>query len=90
MGERILPDDLQLDDRLEFDGHRYVVVGTGPNEATLDRVGDSGVTLKVFKWALTDAIGVELETSLSQAEFSRSVETTTEARNHENTDTRDS
>jgi len=73
--EQLWPDDLRLDDRLEFDGHTYKVVGTGPGEATLDRVDDDSFTIKVFRWAFTDTVAVELETSLSQEEFERSLQT---------------
>jgi len=73
--EPLWPDDLELDDTLTFDGDEYAVVGTGPGEATLERVDDESVTLEVFRWALSDSIGIELETSLTQAEFERSVET---------------
>jgi len=76
--ERLWPDDLELDDRLEFDGHEYVVVGSGPGEATLDRVDDDSFTIEVFRWAFTNEVGIELETHMSQEEFERSLHTDTE------------
>lgn len=76
--ERVWPDDLELDDRVEFDGHEYVVVGTSPAEATLERVDNDDYTVEVFRWALTDLVGLELETSMSQEEFGRTVDTDTE------------
>ncbi len=76
--EHLWPDDLELDDRLEFDGDEYVVVGTGPGEATLDRVDDDSFTIEVFRWAFTNEVGIELETHVSQEEFERSLETDTD------------
>jgi len=75
---RIWPDDLELDDRLKFDGQEYVVIGTGPGEATLERTDDDSFTLEVFRWAFTDQVGLELETAMSQEEFERSVRTETD------------
>lgn len=76
--ERIWPDDLELDDRVEFDGHEYIVVGTGPGEATLERVDDDSITAEVFRWALTGQVAFELETTMSSEEFGRSVDTGTD------------
>jgi len=76
--ERAWPDDLELDDRLKFDGQEYVVIGTGPGEATLERTNDDSFTVEVFRWALTDQVGFELETAMSQEEFKRSVHTDTD------------
>jgi hypothetical protein len=75
--ERVWPDDLELGDRLKFDGQEYVVIGTGPGEAALERTDDDSFTLEVFRWALTDQVGLELETDMSQEEFGRSVRTGT-------------
>lgn len=71
--EPFWPDDLKMGDCVEFDGHKYEVVGTGPGEATLDRVGDSDVTAEVGRWAITNAVYVELEQTVSQEEFAQSV-----------------
>jgi hypothetical protein len=73
--EQIWPDCLETDDRLKFDGNEYVVIGTGPTEATLERVDNGDYTIKVGRWAFTDAVYVELEISMSQDEFARSVQT---------------
>jgi hypothetical protein len=75
MSERLWPEDLQLDDCFEFDGHEYVVVGTGPNEATLERIGDDSFTIEVFRWAFTESVGVELKSTISQEEFEQSLQT---------------
>jgi len=76
--EKFWPDDLEMGDRVDFDGHDYVVVGTGPSEATLDRINGDGTKLEVFRWALTDAVVFELEKTVSQEEFERLVDTDTE------------
>jgi hypothetical protein len=75
---RVWPDDLELDDRVKFDGNEYIVVGTGPAEATLERVDNDDNTIEVFRWAFTDSVGLELKTSMSQEEFGRSVDTDTD------------
>lgn len=77
--EQLWPDDLELDDRLTFDGHEYVVVGTGPGEATLDRVDDETITMEVFRWAITGQVGIELETTVSPESFERAVKSGGEA-----------
>ena len=76
--EQIWPDCLETDDRFKFDGNEYVVIGTGPAEATLERVDNGDYTIKVGRWAFTDEVYVELEISMSQDEFARSVQTDTE------------
>jgi hypothetical protein len=72
-GDKVWPDDLEMGDRVDIDGHDYVVVGTGPGEATLDRVNGDGVTAEVFRWAFTDRVGIEIEIGMSQDEFERNV-----------------
>ena len=67
--KRTWPDDLKLGDRFQFQGDTYEVVGTGPGEATADRVGDQDVTAEIGRWAFTDAVYIELEISMSQQEF---------------------
>lgn len=74
VGQKRWPDDLEMGDRLEFDGHEYEVVGTGPGEATLDRVGDDSFTIEVFRWAITGAVGIEFETAMTQEEFEQAIE----------------
>jgi hypothetical protein len=76
--ERVWPDDLEIGDTVTFDGHEYEVVGTGPGEATIERVDDDNVTAEVFRWAFTDAVGIELERSFEQDEFGQFVDTATE------------
>ena len=75
--KQLWPDCLEMDDRLRFDGNEYVVIGTGPAEATLMRVDDDDYRVKVGRWAFSDAVYVELETSMSQDEFGRSLHTGT-------------
>lgn len=72
--EQLCPDDLEMDDRIEWEGHTYVVVGTGPGEATLDRVDDQSITMEVFRWAITGQVGIELETTVSPEAFEKTVE----------------
>lgn len=72
--QQLHPGDLSLDDRLEFDGHEYVVVGTGPAEAALERVDDSSIQLEVFRWAIVGTIGIELETTVDRDQFQDMVE----------------
>lgn len=76
--EQTWPDDLELGDEFEFDGHTYEVVGTGPAEAKAERVDNDDYTVEVGRWAFTDAVYVELEVSMAQDEFGRSVQTATE------------
>jgi hypothetical protein len=71
----VWPDDLEIGDHVKFDGDEYFVVGTGPGEATLERVDDDSITAEVFRWAFTDSVGIELETAYSQDEFGAMVET---------------
>jgi len=73
--ERRWPDDLEMGDRLEIDGHTYKVVGTGPAEATLERDDDDTAEARVFRWALTDGVGFELTKTVTQSEFERSLHT---------------
>jgi hypothetical protein len=75
---RVWPDDLELGDTVEFDGHEYEVVGTGPGEATIERVDDDSFTAEVFRWAFTDNVGIELETAFGQEEFERMIDTEAE------------
>jgi len=70
----IWPDDLEMDDRIEFDGDEYVVVDTRAGEATLERVDDDSFTAEVFRWVFTNQVGIELETAMSQEEFGHSVQ----------------
>lgn len=72
--EATWPDDLEVDDRVEIDGHTYVVTGTGPGEASIERVGNQDVVGKVFRWAFTGAVGVELKTDFTQEQFENCVE----------------
>jgi len=73
--EKLWPSDLQLDDKMVFDGDEYIVVGTGRGEATLHPVdADKNTEMKVFRWALINSVGIELETSISQEEFQQLVE----------------
>lgn len=76
--QRLWPDDLEMGDTLEIDGFTYEVVGTGPSEATLERLDDETVEAKIFRWAFTDSVGIELTRTLSQEEFERSIDTQTE------------
>lgn len=69
----IFPDELEMGDRVEFDGNEYEVVGTGPGEATLERLGDMDYKAEVFRWAFTDSVGIELEASFTQSEFGEMV-----------------
>lgn len=71
--QQIWPDDLELGNRFEFDGHTYEVVGTGPGEATADRVDNDSYTVEVGRWAITNAVFVELEVTMDQDEFDRLV-----------------
>lgn len=71
--EHVWPDDLEMGDRVEFDGHRYEVVGTAPGEASLERVDNDSYTAEVFRWAFTDAVGIELETEFEQQQFEKMV-----------------
>lgn len=73
--DRVWPDDLELGDIVEFDGDEYEVVGTGPGEATIERVDGDSYTAEVFRWAFTDQVGVELETAFDQDEFGSMVDT---------------
>jgi len=76
--DHVWPDDLELGDTVEFDGDEYEVVGTGPGEATIERVDDDSYTAEVFRWAFTDQVGIELETAFDQDEFGRMVDTDTD------------
>lgn len=68
------PDDLQVGDTLEVDGHTYEVDGTGPAEASLQRVDNEDVTANVFRWAVTGAVEFEQQRTLTQEEFNRLVD----------------
>jgi hypothetical protein len=78
--DQVWPDDLELGDKFEFDGYTYEVVSTGLAEATADRVDNDEITVEMFRWAITDQVGIELETAVSQEEFGHSLQTDT---NHE-------
>ena len=78
--ERLWPDELELDDRVKFDGNEYVVVGTGPAEATLERADGMDVTAKAFRWAFSNAVEIELSTTVKQDAFERYVEPDTDRR----------
>lgn len=73
--ETVWPDELEMGDRVEFDGHTYIVTGTGPAEASLERVDDPDVTGKVFRWAFTNNVEFEFKKTLDQEDFGRCVAT---------------
>lgn len=75
--ERLWPDDLEVGDSVEIDGHTYEVVGTGPAEATLERADNTDMVAEVCRWAVSNTVGIELKKTVSQAEFRRSVDTDT-------------
>lgn len=56
------------------DGDEYEVVGTGPGKATVERVDDDSYTAEVFRWAVTNQVGIELKTDFSQEEFGELVD----------------
>ena len=67
------PDCLELGDIIELAGREFEVVGTGPAEATLECVEDESYTAEVFRWAFSNAVGVETEVAFEQDEFGRLV-----------------
>jgi hypothetical protein len=72
-GDQFWPDNLELGDRFEFDGDTYQVVGTGPGKATADRVGDDSITIELGRYAFTNAVYIEMETTMDQEAFAQSV-----------------
>jgi hypothetical protein len=73
LGE-LWPDNMKMGDTVEFRGHKYEVVGTGPGKAQIECVDDENVTGEIFRWAFTNEVGVELEVGFSQSEFSERVQ----------------
>lgn len=67
--QQVWPDDIEMGDRLEFNGDEFEVVGTGPAEATLETTGEKGIELKIFRWAISDDVGIKATTTVSQDEF---------------------
>lgn len=72
--DELWPDDLEMGDTLDVAGHEYEVVGTAPGKATIERVDDDSIIGEVFRWALTDHVGIEIERQFSQSEFEERVE----------------
>jgi len=71
--KEIWPDSLELEDEIEYNGDKYEVVGTGPGEAMIEKISDSSITGEVFRWAFTDAVGIEIEASFEQEGFEKMV-----------------
>jgi hypothetical protein len=69
----VYPDDLEMGQTVAFDGNEYEVVDTGPGEAMIERTDDTGIRAEVFRWAFTDAVGIELEAQFEQNEFASMV-----------------
>jgi hypothetical protein len=72
--DELWPDDLEMGDTMDLAGHEYKVVGTAPGKATIERVDDDSIIGEVFRWALTDQVGIEIERQFSQSEFEERVE----------------
>ena len=71
--DQLWPDALEVGDRITIADCKYEVTGTGPAEASIERTDDSNVTGELFRWAFSNAVGVEIEQSYEQDEFGEMV-----------------
>ena len=65
------PNGLEVGDEIEIANHSFEVTGTGPSEAIAEH--ENGFEVEVFRWAMTDAVGVEVRNNFTQEEFDKLV-----------------